>query len=235
MKQENKIKLSFFVNKQREIILLKDFLRKNLFEKKNIHINNFDELQSEFKRLGEIDDNKIELYVDNIYKSYGSNIEKTTELYQESWNEINDKFFDLMLKKTNLKSPFNLFKCHVSTFFRGLSSWGGDTITRDWDISSFTMRKITAHEIVIAYIWNHLKEIFPKNLDKDNWAIAELTAWVMLSYDKDFIKLWPWFIDKGTGLGNYSQLIPHIQKTKELYISSNNFKDFLVSIDEIVR
>lgn len=183
---------------------------------------------------GEINSKNIELYVKKIYQTYGDFIEKTTKLYQDSWDEINDQFFNLILEKTKLNSHFPDYRCHVTAFFHGLSNWGGNVIVRGWKENPFTMRKITAHEVAIAYLWNHLKNIFPNNSNDKHWKISELVAWVVLSYDEDFIKLWPWFIDKG-GLQNYPQLVVHIDKVKDIYFSTKDFKEFLLLVDKTME
>lgn len=220
------IKLNFFSDEHRDGELLKSIY----FEKKHLAITTWLEIE---KVYGEVNAKNIDLYVKEIYQLYGVFIEKTSKQYQESWDEINDHFFNLIVQKTKLNSCFPYYRCHVTAFFQGLSSWGENVIVRGWKESYFMMRKITAHEIIIAYLWNHLKDIFPNNTNDKYWKIAEIVAWTMLSYDKDFIKFWPWFIDNG-GLQNYPQLAIHISKTKEAYFTAKDFKDFLLLVDNIV-
>jgi len=220
------IKLNFFSDKNRDC----DLLTSMYPDKKHLAGMIWVDIE---KLHGEINVKNIDLYVKNTYQSYGNFIEKTSKLYQNSWNEINDQFFSLMAEKTKLSSHFPDYRCHVTAFLQGLSNWGGNIITRGWKENPFIMRKITAHEIVIAYLWNHLKNIFPNNTDDKHWKISELIAWVMLSHDKDFMKLWPWFIDK-SGLQNYPQLVVHIDKVKDIYFTTKDFKDFLLSVDDLL-
>ncbi|KKR75431.1 MAG: hypothetical protein UU20_C0054G0001, partial [Parcubacteria group bacterium GW2011_GWE2_40_8] len=220
------VKLNFFSDKQRDSELLKSIY----LDKKNLADTIWPEIE---KNYGEINDKNIDLYVSKLYQSYGHFIEKTSKLYQNSWDEINDKFFELINKKTKLSSHFPVYDCHVTAFFHGLASWGNNVVVRGWRENPFTMRKITAHEILIAYLWNHLRDIFLNDTEHKLWEISELIAWVMLSYDEDFIKFWPWFIDRG-GLQNYPKLATHIYETKEVYFSTKDFKDFLLRVKGII-
>jgi len=175
---------------------------------------------------GKINESALEEYVEEVYDLYGDKITETATDYQKSWDAINESFFKLLKEKTGFESSHKDYKCHVSNFFKGLSDWGGNEITRSWRENSFRMRKITAHELFIAYFWPHFIKKFPGADKNQIWGIAELSAWTVLSYDEDFLRFWPWFIDYG-GLKNYPHLTECIEKSKEVYKKNNNFETYL--------
>ena len=124
------IKLIFFSDECRDGDLLKSIY----FDKKHLASTVWSEVE---KIYGEVNAKNIDLYVKNIYQSYGKFIEKTLRQYQESWDEVNDQFFNLIIQKTKLDSHFPDYHCHVTAFLQGLASWGENVIVRGWRENSF--------------------------------------------------------------------------------------------------
>ena len=223
-------KINFYTNKNREISLLKEGLS-------NEDLKPLDEgvilKKVKESETGKINESALKEYVEEVYGLYGDKITKTATEYQKSWNAINESFFKLLKEKTGFDSPYESYKCHVSIFFKGLSDWGGNEITRSWRENPFRMRKITAHELFIAYLWPHLEGNFPKEGEDKIWGMAELSAWTVLSYDQSFLEFWPWFIDYG-GLRNYPHLNKHIEKSRSIYNNEKDFKNYLKSIKDLL-
>jgi len=89
----------------------------------------------------------------------------TVELYQKSWDEINDEFSSYIEEITGYKWSYDKYECIVSVIHKGISNWGTSSkIIRGWKENPYTMRRITAHELIIS----HYFKIYKKYYSKEN-------------------------------------------------------------------
>ena len=220
------MKLRFVIDKNYDAILfskLKDLgfnfipLKKTLLSNKNF-----------IKKLVNIRYTRVIPYLD-----------LTRILYQKSWDAINSQFFKTTEEITGYPWKYPAYFCVLSLFRKGISNWGGNKIVRSWKENPYTMRKITAHELLIS----HLFTIFEKDFQKDNlsnkekWALAEISAWLITGLEKKMLKFWPWITEeeKYPVTHNYPELYK-LQKTlKPEYEKRKDFKEFLRKSIEITR
>ena len=173
------------------------------------------------------------------YKTLLPYLKKTHKLYQKSWDEINDGFFKTVDKITGYSWKYKTYFCVLSPFYRGISSWGGNKIVRTWRENPYSMRKITAHELLISHIFTIFEKDFQKeNLtDKQKWALAEISAWAITGLEKKMLKFWPWISeDEKYPLNhNYPELYNLQRKLKLVYAKKKNFRSFLQKSIKIIR
>ncbi|OGY42967.1 MAG: hypothetical protein A2Y67_02865 [Candidatus Buchananbacteria bacterium RBG_13_39_9] len=178
-----------------------------------------------------------------VEKRYGQilpYLKKVGIWYQQSWDEINEAFFRHLEKKTGYKIKYKKYFCVVSAFHPGISSWGGNKIARIWAENPFTMRKITAHELIISHIFHIFQDDhqFKNKLkDQEIWKIAEIAAWCLTGKEKEMIKMWPWVPkDQLFPLKhNYPFLVPLQIKLGKVYDSAGSFKKFLNTAVNLVN
>lgn len=233
-------KLIFEINKEQDLNLFLAVLRKD--DPAGLESRAFD-LDIPLEIAQKIADNPKEAYpeikeiVDLKYTSLESFAKESVRLYQESWNKINDNFFDLLENKTGCKMKFDEYLCIVSLFHKGISSWSGNRIARIWSENHYTMRKITAHEIIVSHIFHLVKSKYAsKELeDSEIWKFAELSAWVLTGLDDDFTKFWPWIksSERWNKNHNYPQLAAMQDEVREIYLSSDNFISFFEKMMEM--
>jgi len=185
----------------------------------------------------EITSNKKEVQV--RYKKIYQYLVKSRGLYQKSWNEINYIFFKTTKEITGYSWKYNRYYCIVSLFHKGISSWGGNKIVRIWSENPYTMRKITAHELLISHIFTIFERDFKneKLTDKEKWALAEISAFAICGLEKKMLKFWPWISkEKEYPLDhNYPELYNLQKRLKPIYQKRKNFKDFLKKGIKIIR
>lgn len=166
-------------------------------------------------------------------------LKKTLKLYQKSWNEINDNFSRGVEKITGYAWKYKIYFCVLSPFHKGISNWGGNKIIRGWDENPYTMRKITAHELIISHIFTIFEKDFSKeNLsNKEKWALAEICAWAITGLEKRMLKFWPWITEKEKYPLNHNH--PELYELQKLlktkYEEKKNFKEFLKESVKIIK
>jgi hypothetical protein len=180
---------------------------------------------------------EMKMIVDLKYNNLESFARKSVILYQDSWDEINDKFFDLLENKTDCKIKFDEYFCTVSLFHKGISNWSENRIARIWSENHYTMRKITAHEIIVSHIFHLVESKYSnKGLQKEEiWKFAEISAWVLTGLDEDFLKFWPWIksSEKWNRNHNYPQLVLLQDEAMNIYKNSDNFILFFEKMIEV--
>jgi hypothetical protein len=181
----------------------------------------------------------IKEIVKSKYKFLKGELGQTQKWYQESWNEINDQFFKFVSQKTKHAWEFKEYECVVSAFHPGISNWHGNVIARIWAENPFTMRKITAHELIVAHIFSilHHEQKFKNRLSNQQiWPIAEITAWCLTGLEPALIKMWPWIPKHKlfTTKHNYPQLVPLQIKLGKIYQKSKSFDDYLEKAIKLV-
>lgn len=182
----------------------------------------------------------IEPVIGKRYEAIGNKLDSTREWYEKSWSEINDDFFNFVVKRTGHNWQYTKYFCVVSVIHHGLSNWNGNKIVRIWSENPFTMRRITAHELIISHIFSIFHND-PKYKDilKDNqiWKIAEISAWCLTGLEPAIIKFWPWVPKHRLFYTNhnYPQLVPLQLKLKEIYLKEKDFNKFLSEAVEMVK
>jgi len=173
------------------------------------------------------------------YKKVIPSLGKTKMIYQKSWNEINNEFFKTVGRITGYNWKYKIYFCVLSPFHKGISSWGGNKIIRGWKENPYTMRKITAHELIISHIFTIFKKDFQKeNLsNKEKWALAEISAWAITGLEKQMLKFWPWITEeeKYPLNHNYPELYKLQKILKSKYKKKKNFKKFLQESIRIIK
>lgn len=177
--------------------------------------------------------------VNNKYQILLPYLKKTLKLYQKSWDEINKEFFEETQRITGYPWKYKVYFCVLSPFHKGVSSWGGNKIIRTWQENPYTMRKITAHELLISHIFAIFEKNFQKeNLtDKEKWAISEISVWAITGLEKKMLKFWPWISEEEKYPLNHNYLeLYKLQKIlRPKYEKKKNFKEFLKESTEIIR
>ncbi len=149
----------------------------------------------------------IESIINQRYEAIGDKLETTRQWYQQSWDEINDDFFNFIAKKTSHNWQHQEYFCVVSVIHPGLSNWGGNKIVRIWSENPFTMRRITAHELIISHIFSIFHNFWP-------WVPKHR----LFYYDH-----------------NYPMLVELQKKLAEIYKKAKNFDEFLdKAINEVL-
>lgn len=173
------------------------------------------------------------------YKKVTAYLKKTKILYQKSWDEINDEFFKAVEEITSYSWKYKIYYCVLSPFHRGISTWGGNKIIRTWKENPYTMRRITAHELLVSHIFTIFERDFQKeNLsDKEKWALAEISAWVITGLKKKMLKFWPWIKEEERYpfTHNYPELYKLQKILRPKYEKKRNFKEFLKESIKIVK
>jgi hypothetical protein len=177
--------------------------------------------------------------VEERYKKIGQFLQKTRVLYQKSWDEINDEFFRTTQGITCYAWKYKRYYCVVSLFHKGISNWGGNKIARIWSENPYTMRKITAHELLISHIFTIFERDFQKErlTNKEKWSLAEISAFAICGLEKKMLKFWPWITEKEKYPlnHNYPELYDLQRKLKLIYKKKKTFKEFLREGIKIIK
>lgn len=182
---------------------------------------------------GKFEHKELENMVNNRYKQADKYLAEVIKVYQKSWNQINDKFFKLLIKKTRASPKHKRYYCVVSLFHRGISNWGGNKVVVGWRENQYVMRKVVAHEIVIAYLWNVLSKRYKNLDDTKKWAIGEVYAWCLLGLDKEMIKFWPW--ESPEQLFPRKHNYPQLYKLQDLGKRYHHKKEFGEFISRMIK
>lgn len=169
-----------------------------------------------------------------------SYMKKTLTLYQNSWDEINDQFFETATKITGHKWKHKSYQCILSPFNRGISTWDrNNKIIRSWQENPYLMRKITAHELLIDLVFTIFEKDFQKEdlTEKQKWALAEICAFAISGLENQMLKLWPWILEREKYPLNhtYPELYNLQVKLKEKYLGKKSFKDFLNNAIQLIK
>ncbi len=163
-------------------------------------------------------------------------MKKSAELYQKSWNEINDEFSNIIEEKTNCEWKYDEYLVVVSAFHPGISSRKGNKVCKIWDENPYTQRRITAHEILMTHIWNILDTKFKHSLSElKAWALNEVTTTAILSLEPELTKFWPWCPPYENYLTNYPQIWELRDKLKPLWVERKSFKDYMKNAIKITH
>jgi hypothetical protein len=167
-----------------------------------------------------VKDKGVLSYIDVQYKSSMKYLELTRELYQKSWDEIND-FSDYIGETTGYKWFYDSYECVVSVIHKGISNWGNaPKIVRGWQENPYYMRRTTAHELAISHYFEIHKRHY-KNSGLTNgqiWALAEIAAFALTSLTLVVKKFWPWNTEYYTN-HNYPHIVDLQNELKTIFLS----------------
>ena len=167
---------------------------------------------------------KDKVFLEKIDKQYEINdkykfLESSINLYGESWDKINDIFSDYIEKRTGYKWFYDNYECVVSVIHSGISNWGtAPKIVRSWKENPYSMRRITAHELILS----HYFEIYKRNSKEENltdgqvWALAEIAAFALTSLTPEVKEFWPWNTEYYTS-HNYPHIVEIQNELKEVF------------------
>lgn len=176
-------------------------------------------------------------YVKEQYKTTLRFLELSQKLYQNSWDEINNEFSKYIEKETGYKWFYPHYKCVLSVGIAGFSSWGKvNIIGRHWKENPYFMRRITAHELILAHYFEIIQRFY-KNEKLKNWqiwALAEIAAWALTSLTPEVKKWWPWNTEYYTN-HNYPHLVKIQLRLKEPFLKRKNFDEYIKEGIKIIK
>jgi hypothetical protein len=174
--------------------------------------------------------------IDLLYRSSSKYLELTKNLYQKSWDGINDQFSDYVEKQTGYKWFYDNYECVVSVIHSGISNWGtAPKIVRGWEENPYSMRRITAHELIISHYFEIQKRHCSdaKLADGQVWALAEIAAFALTSLTPEVKVFWPWDVEYYTN-HNYPQIVGIQNELKSVFLE-NNFDEYIREGINIVK
>jgi len=188
-------------------------------------------------RGGKLKDiNKFTKLVDETYDKCLPYIEKSREIYQESWDGIIDDFSGSVEKLT---TPwfYKEYICVVTHFLSGVSNQDGNVIARNWMENPFTQRRITAHEIILAHYFSIHKNNYPdsKLEQKQVWALGEIAALALTGLEPELKKFWPWDTQGYYTDHNYPELVELQLMLKEPFLKRKSFDEYIKAGIEAIR
>lgn len=176
-------------------------------------------------------------YLKYCYKNSLKYLEKTVDLYQTSWDEINKEFSAYISNETGYDWYYPQYECVISFIHGGISNWGtAPKIVRIWDENPYSMRRITAHELILS----HYFEIIKRNYQKENltdgqiWALAEISAFALTSLTEKVAKFWPWNTYYYTN-HNYPHIVDLQNSLKDVFINRTNFDEYISKGIDLVK
>ncbi|MBN2094416.1 MAG: hypothetical protein JW727_00055 [Candidatus Aenigmarchaeota archaeon] len=173
----------------------------------------------------------------DIYKTSMPYLKLTRKLYQASWNKINNSFSTYVEQTTSYNWFYTKYSCVLSVLHEGVSSWAeGPRIVRWWRENPYTMRRITAHELVLSHYFEIYKRHYSEHGLTDNqvWALAEIAAFALTSLTPEVKKFWPWGDSYYTD-HNYPHIVPLQNKLKRAFLSRKSFDEYILKGIRLVK
>lgn len=233
------MKLKFIINKSYDSKMV-HWMLENSFNKPRLLLEKLDLEWGAIKNLPKNQrKKKIQYLINKKYAILLPYLKKTVQLYQCSWDEINNEVFKTIKEITEHSWKYKIYFCVVSLFHRGISNWGGNKIIRGWEENPYIMRKITTHELIISHIFTIFEREFKeeKLTNKEKWAIAEICAWAITGLEKKMLKFWPWISEKEKFPLNHNY--PHLYRFQKIlrakYEVKKNFKDFFEKSIKVIQ
>lgn len=173
--------------------------------------------------------------VEERYEQYESEIKEKLISYQESWNEINDLFFERIQQITEHKWRFDEYLVVVSPIHPGVSSRFGNKIIRWIFEDPIQQRRITAHEILMTHIWDifdeELSDYYENPQEESKkmhlWALNEITTMALLGLEPELNELWSASTRGFSTQHNYPQIVQLQLELKEVYLGKSDFQEYL--------
>ena len=186
------------------------------------------EYDIEMSRAFEFSKDKID-YLKLCYRKSIKYLEKTVDWYQISWDEINDEFSNYISIETGYDWYYPQHECVVSFIHGGISNWGtSPKIVRVWNENPYSMRKITAHELILSHYFEIVKRNFKEEslTDEQIWALAEIAAFSLTSLTEKVKIFWPWNTFYNTN-HNYPHIVDMQNSLKDAFLKRNNFDEYI--------
>lgn len=183
--------------------------------------------QSGYNRLANVDIDSQ--YIAEKYSTTLKVLKLTRELYQKSWDEIDDKFSRYVEKTTGYDWFYPKYFCVVSVITPGASNWGtGPKIVRNWMENPYWMRRITAHELILAHYFEIYRRYYSNEglADGQVWALAEIAAWALTSLTKEVKEFWPWNTEYYTN-HNYPHVVGLQLQLKSIFLKRKDFDGYI--------
>jgi hypothetical protein len=174
-----------------------------------------------------------------IYGKATAALRATASMYQLAWDKVGDYFFKRAETIVHHPWRFAKYSCVVSLIHRGISSWGGNKIARIWSENPYTQRKITAHELLITYLWDYLDKHGYRDLSSTHkWAFCEISAWAITGLDRQLVnKAWPWISEdeRWSLTHNYPQLVTIQKRARPLYEGRIDFGTYAKKLVTLIQ
>jgi hypothetical protein len=179
---------------------------------------------------------KIEFML-SCYKTSPKYLKESCTMYQKSWDRINNAFSKYIKDTTGYDWFYPKYECVMSFMHRGISNWGtAPKIVRIWDENPLTMRRITAHELILSHYFEIIKRHYPnENLtDGQIWALAEIAAFALTSLTDDVINFWPWSTIYYTN-HNYSNIVDLQNAMRPIFLKRKSFDEYIQKGIKLVK
>ena len=154
----------------------------------------------------------------------------TKTIYQQSWDLINDPYAKLVEQITEHLWKHKRYECVLSVEHKGISNWdGSNKIVRAWYEHPLTMRRITAHELVLHHHFYILKETYADAdlNDVQRWALSEIAAFAITGLTKEAQQFWPWDRSRLYERDhNYPSIVELQKKLKQPFLKRKNYDDY---------
>lgn len=177
--------------------------------------------------------------IEHRHQSLRSVLRWSVREYQQSWNAINDNFFSAITRVTRIPWRYVGYRCLVSAFSIDQSSWEGNTIVRRWSDNPLTMRRVTAHELLVGHGFQILRttNLYDRFTIRQAWACSELLAWTLIAFERRLNACWPWWTTPESRWPlrhNYPELIATQKRVGSQYLRTA-FPKWIVSTVRSVR
>lgn len=243
-------------------MLIRIIAVKSIFIKKKNNVNICEDNQKRKMRLKFVIDKKFEKNIlkdkemsslrgyttedikslDSRYKKNMKYLKLTKEMYQRSWNEINDEFSKFVERITGYGWTYQNYECIVSIVEPGWTKMGGGSnrIIRWWKDNPYFTRRITAHELIESHYFEIYNKYYRNSgLTKGQvWALAEIAAYTLTSLPKEVGSFWPWNTDyMGSYYPNtgYPQLEKIKNRFKQIFLTCKNFDEYIKTGIKLIK
>lgn len=178
--------------------------------------------------------NRSPEYFDLLYETNSKYLGLTKDLFQKSWDEINDTFSEYIEKQTGYKWYYDTYECVVSVTMKGESNWGKEPkIMIGWNTSPYFLKRYAAYELILS----HYFEIYKRNFSNENltdgqvWTLAEIAAFDLTTFPNEIKEFWPWIYQGYPNIPGFSEL----QKKMEKIFLENTFDEYIKQGIELVK
>ncbi len=173
-------------------------------------------------------------YIDRFYSNSLDVLKLTQGLYQTSWDEINDKFSTYIKEETGYDWFYPEYECVVSAVHVGISSWGNaPKIVRIWEENLYSMRRITAHELILSRYFEIYRRHFKQEglTDGQVWALAEIAAFALTSLTDQVKEFWPWNTEYYTN-HNYPHIVELQNELRQPFVKRRDFDEYIKKVSQ---
>lgn len=165
----------------------------------------------------------------DCYHTSSPYLEQSIAAYQQSWDEIDADFSSYIAQETGHAWFYDEYTCVVSFVHRGISNWGNaPKIVRGWDENPYTMRRITAHELILSHYFEIYKRHYAHEALTEGqvWALAEIAAFALTSLTDRVKNFWPWNTEYYT-THNHPQIVELQESLKHSFLEKISFDEYI--------